>query len=188
MPAAPALPVGVEPPLVVTEPADEALEDVGELDDPVPADETDGGEEREEEREEGEVEEGDGGETDDEEPETEVETALLREDSAEEGRPGAVEMTDLELVGALVVLAVDEAPAGPLCDRGPEALAVAPVLPAALDGTELGETVLRERLVVGAPRVTLEVAEAEVTPESIWKNGVKLVLVFGFESSTISTV
>lgn len=114
--------------------------------------------------------------------------ALLRDDSAEEGRPGAVEMTDLELVGALVVLAVDDAPAGTLCDNGPDALAVTPVLPAALEGTELGETVLKERLVVGAPRVTLDVIEEDVTVESIWKNGVKLVLEFGFESSTISTV
>ena len=86
------------------------------------------------------------------------------------------------------MLAVDAPTKGPLWVRGPDALAVAPVLPAALEGTELGETVLRERLVVGAPSVTLEVREDDVTEESIRKNGVKFVLVFGLASSTISTV
>lgn len=79
-------------------------------------------------------------------------------------------------------------PAGALCVSGPEALAVAPVEPAALEGTELGETVLRARLVVGAPRVTLEAREEAVTAESMRKNGVKLVSALGLASSTISTV
>ncbi|KAL9062471.1 MAG: hypothetical protein Q9157_008894 [Trypethelium eluteriae] len=110
---APALPEGEEPlpveeALVVIEPADEALEDESMSDDADPIDDTDEGKEEEGIGEDGEDGE-DGGETDDE-----SEIALLREDAAEEGTPGAVETTDLELVGALVVLAVDEAPAGPL--------------------------------------------------------------------------
>ena len=172
LPVAPALPVGEEPPLllialVIMEPLDIALGDKL-ADDHHEAEVLDDDEE-----------EGQRVNNSSKMKEThaeEAEMTLLRDDCAEEGRPGAVGGPDMELVDALVVLAVDEV------------LSVALVLLAELEGAELGETVLRERLVVGAPRVTLEAMEEVVTSESIWKKGVKFIFVSGFESSTISTV
>ncbi|KAI9694477.1 MAG: hypothetical protein M1822_000093 [Bathelium mastoideum] len=179
--AAPALPEEVEEPLplldalVVNEPEEEALED-GEVLDGVDSDEgrNDEKEDDEDEKEllgDGEeardwgVEREETGGTDEEDA-----TALLSDAAAAEGTPGAVETCDSLLVGALVVLAVS--PAGLLWVRGPDAPAAGPVVPAAFEGTELGDTVLRERLVVGAPRVTLEASEEAVMSESIWKKGV----------------